>query len=83
MRERYEQIHEFVAFRAKPRRDLPAALAGLSLPWSQGQTQGQITKFKTIEGGMYGRANFDLLTQRILSTAAAQIAPTSILRCSL
>jgi transposase len=33
-------------------------------PYSQGQTEGQITRLKRT---MYGRANFDLLRQRFLA----------------
>lgn len=46
-----------------------AVQAGLSLPWSQGQTEGQITRLKLIKRQGYGRARFDLLRQRVLHTA--------------
>ncbi len=39
-------------------------LAGLVLPYSQGQTEGRVNKLKLIKRSMYGRANFDLLRQR-------------------
>ena len=48
-----------------------AVVAGLHLPWSQGQTEGQITKLKLLKRSMYGRAAFDLLKQRVLYTSAA------------
>lgn len=63
-------LREFRAFVVKLRQDLEAVLAGLSLPWSQGQAEGQINRLKTVKRSMYGRAKFDLLRQRILYIAA-------------
>jgi|SaaInlV_200m_DNA_2_1039689.scaffolds.fasta_scaffold84510_1 hypothetical protein len=34
--------------------------------WSNGQVEGQVNRLKTIKHQMYGRANFDLLRQRVL-----------------
>jgi len=50
-------------------RDEAAVRAGLELPWSQGQTEGQITRLKLIKRQGYGRAKFDLLRQRVLHAA--------------
>jgi transposase len=47
-------------------RDWKAVRAGVTLPWSNGQTEGQITRLKLIKRQMYGRANFDLLRLRVL-----------------
>jgi transposase len=47
-------------------RDEAAVRAGLDLPWSQGQTEGQIARLKLIKGQGYGRADFDLLRKRVL-----------------
>jgi transposase len=41
--------------------------AGLSLPWSNGQVEGQINRLKQIKRTMYGRASFDLLRKRVLT----------------
>jgi transposase len=49
--------------------DRTAVEAGLSLEWSNGQTQGQINKLKLLKRSMYGRAKFDLLRQRVLLAA--------------
>lgn len=46
--------------------DLPAIRAALSLPWSNGQVEGQINRLKLVKRQMYGRANFDLLRSRFL-----------------
>ncbi len=50
-------------------RDEAAVRAGLDLPWSQGQTEGQITRLKLMKRQGYGRAKFDLLRQRVLHAA--------------
>jgi transposase len=40
--------------------------AGLTLPWSNGRTEGVNTRTKKIMWQMHGRAGFDLLRHRIL-----------------
>lgn len=50
-------------------RDKAAVLAGLTLVYSNGQVEGQITKLKLIKRMMYGRAGFPLLWQRMLQCA--------------
>jgi transposase len=49
--------------------DRAAVEAGLSLEWSNGQTEGQVNKLKLLKRSMYGRANFDLLRLRLLNAA--------------
>jgi transposase len=46
--------------------DESAVAAALVEPWSNGQTEGQITKLKLIKRQMYGRAKLDLLRARLL-----------------
>jgi transposase len=48
------------------RKDLPAVVAGLTLPHSNGPMEGTNTKVKLLKRQMYGRAGFPLLRQRIL-----------------
>jgi transposase len=60
---------EIQQFAYKVRRDQAAVEAGCTLPWSNGQTEGQITKLKAIKRSMYGRAKFDLLRRRALCAA--------------
>lgn len=43
-----------------------AVRAALQQPWSNGQTEGQITKLKLVKRQMYGRAKLDLLEARLL-----------------
>jgi transposase len=50
-------------------RDLAAVTAALTLDWSQGQTEGQVNRLKTLTRQMYGRASFPLLRQRLLHPA--------------
>ena len=46
---------------AKPiRQDLEAVRNAVSEPWSNGQTEGQINKLKTLKRAMYGRAGVNL-----------------------
>ena len=46
--------------------DSAAIRAAIAEPWSNGQTEGQITKLKLVKRQMYGRANLDLLRARLL-----------------
>ncbi len=56
-------------FAKRLRADYKAVQAALSLDWSNGQTEGQINRLKTIKRQMYGRANLDLLERRFLLAA--------------
>jgi transposase len=53
------------------RSDLAAVRAGLTLAWSNGQTEGQVHRLKLLKRQMYGRAGFALLRQRVLGDVAA------------
>ncbi len=46
--------------------DQGAVTAAMTQPWSNGQTEGQITKLKLVKRQMYGRAKLDLLRARLL-----------------
>jgi transposase len=48
------------------RRDHAAVTAGLTLPYSSGAVEGQVNRIKAVKRAMYGRANLDLLRQRVL-----------------
>lgn len=48
------------------RADYEAVKAGVTLPWSTGPVEGQINRLKMLKRQMYGRANIDLLRQRVL-----------------
>jgi transposase len=49
--------------------DRAAVAAAMSQPWSNGQTEGQITKLKLVKRQMYGRAKLDLLRARLVAPA--------------
>ena len=49
--------------------DQAAVAAAASLPYSNGQTEGQVNKLKVVKRQMYGRAKFDLLRLRLLNAA--------------
>jgi transposase len=51
--------------------DLDAVRAALRVPYSNGQTEGHITRLKLIKRSMYGRAKLDLLERRVLYRSAA------------
>ena len=50
-------------------KDVAAIRAAITEPWSNGQTEGQITKLKLIKRQMYGRAKLDLLEARLIGAA--------------
>ena len=52
-------------------RDISAIRNAVVTPWSNGQTEGQINRLKTLKRAMYGRAGAELLRARMLP-----IAPT-------
>lgn len=49
--------------------DIAAVRAALTEAWSNGQTEGQITKLKLLKRQMYGRARLDLLRARLVAAA--------------
>jgi hypothetical protein len=48
------------------RQDLAAVQNAITEPWSNGQTEGQINRLKTLKRAMYGRAGVELLRARML-----------------
>lgn len=47
-------------------RDQAAVTAAITSGWSNGQTEGQITKLKLVKRQMYGRGKIDLLQARLI-----------------
>jgi transposase len=47
-------------------KDEAAVRAAITLPWSNGQTEGQITRLKLMKRQMYGRGKIDLLQARLI-----------------
>ncbi len=46
-------------------KDEAAVRAAITSPWSNGQTEGQITRLKLVRRQMYGRGKIDLLQARL------------------
>jgi transposase len=59
-------VPELRAFAEGLKKDDDAVLAGLTLGWSNGPTEGYVNTLKLIKRLMYGRASFPLLRQRVL-----------------
>jgi transposase len=64
-------IDALVRFAQGLQEDLAAVTAGLTLPWSQGPVEGQITRLKLLKRQSYGRAGFALLRQRLLQATSS------------
>jgi transposase len=62
-------LPEFRDFATGLRRDAAAVEAALIQVWSNGQTEGQVTRLKMLKRQMYGRASVPLLRQRLLLAA--------------
>jgi len=60
------QVQELLSFVVGIRHDQLAVTAAATLPWSNGQVEGQICRLKQIKRQMYGRGKLDLLTKRVL-----------------
>jgi transposase len=60
-------VQELRSFAKGLQKDYEAVKNGLTLPWSQGPTEGHILRLKLLKRQMYGRASFPLLRQRVLS----------------
>ena len=46
--------------------DEVAVRAAITSPWSNGQTEGQITRLKLVRRQAYGRGKIDLLQARLI-----------------
>jgi transposase len=62
-------LREFRDFAAGLAADRAAVEAALHLEWSNGQTEGQVTKLKMLKRQGYGRAKVDLLLRRLAPAA--------------
>ncbi|HEU5373909.1 MAG TPA: transposase [Ktedonobacteraceae bacterium] len=64
-------LHPFVA-------GISQVQAGLTLDWSQGQTERQITRLKLIKRQGYGKASFDLLCKQVCLARQPRASVTAI-----
>jgi transposase len=60
------QLSPFHRFAKRLHEDYDAVKAGVTLPWSNGQTEGQINRLKMLKRQMFGRAGIELLSRRFL-----------------
>lgn len=63
------EVAELRRFATGLTKDYAAVEAGLTSVYSNGQTEGQITRLKLVRRAMYGRGHFDLLQRRVLLAA--------------
>ncbi len=68
-RARDSTVRQLQSFAKRLMDDYAAVRAGVALAWSNGPTEGQVNRLKTIKRQKYGRANLDLLSQRFLLAA--------------
>jgi transposase len=59
-------IYAMQRFAKTIRQDLEAVRNAMLEPWSNGQTEGQINRLKTLKRAMYGRAGVELLRARMM-----------------
>ena len=55
--------------------------AAIVEPWSNGQTEGQVTRLKLVKRQMYGRANVDLLRARMVQLVHRPIQKVQGIPC--
>jgi transposase len=59
-------VAELRTFAAGLQRDYSAVKAGITLPYSNGQTEAQVQRLKLLKRHMYGPMGFTLLRKRVL-----------------
>jgi len=70
-------IREMQNFVEKLHKDQQAVQAGLTLTWNNGVVEGHVNRLKCLKRLMYGRAQFDVLRQRVLYRSTSPPSPTS------
>jgi transposase len=63
---RQSGIYGMQRFARALRHDIEAVRNAVLESWSNGQTEGQINRLKTLKRTMYGRADIDLLRARLM-----------------
>jgi transposase len=61
------RVSPLASFAAGIQADRNAVAAAIVEPWSNGPTEGQITKLKLVKRQMFGRAKLDLLRARLVT----------------
>lgn len=78
-----EGVPELQSFAQGLQKDYDAVKAGLTLTWSNGQTEGQVNRLKLLKRQMYGRGSFQLLRKRVLHRTPDQKASAPCIESSL
>ncbi|MEE2059114.1 transposase [Rhodococcus artemisiae] len=65
-RVRADDLPALHSFTTGVEHDFTAVAAGLTLAFSNGPTEGAVTRIKALKRQMYGRAGLDLLRKRVL-----------------
>jgi transposase len=73
------QLPELESFVKGIQQDKAAVVAGLTLPWSNGPTEGHVNRLKLIKRSMYGRAKLPLLRARVLHVVEKEPSRAAIL----
>jgi transposase-like protein len=60
------KVHRMRRFAITLQQDIVAVRNAINEPWSNGQTEGQINRLKTLKRAMYGRAGVELPRARLL-----------------
>lgn len=63
----FAAIPELASFAAGLDKDRNAVIAGMTLEWSNGPTEGHVNRLKAVKRQMYGRAGFQMLRHRLLA----------------
>jgi transposase len=69
-------VRAFQRFAKGLRDDDDAIKAGVTLPWSRGPVEGQITRLKRLKRQMFGRASLALLERRFVLASGRVQAPS-------
>ncbi len=73
------RLPELESFAKGIQQDKAAVIAGLTLPWSNGPTEGHVNRLKLIKRSMYGRAKLPLLRARVLHVVEKEPSRAAIL----
>ena len=74
-------IYAMQRFAKTIRQDLEAVRNAVSEPWSNGQTEGQINKLKTLKRAMYGRAGVESAPRSDDAVVGRRLAPRVMYGC--
>jgi len=77
-----EAVPELQSFAQGLKKDYDAVKAGLTLKWSNGQTEGQVNRLKFLKRQMYGQGGFELRRLRVLHRTETRRRKLSALKAA-